>query len=68
MYARIDACPKTNLSAAKEYIEVIEQIEKTKDSQKLQKLEEKRAELHWEFIGLLKEQGLVIKTETMQQE
>ena len=47
--------------AAKEYVEVIEQIEKTRDSQLLQKLEEKRAELHWKFIDLLKDQGINYK-------
>ena len=48
-------------AVAKEYIEVIEQIGKIRDAHKLQKLEEKRAELHWEFIGLLKEQGISYK-------
>ncbi len=46
---------------AKEYVEIIEQIEKTSDSHKLEKLEEKRAELHWKFIELLKEQGITYK-------
>ncbi len=47
--------------AAKEYVEVIEQIEKTRDAHLLQKLEEKRAELHWKFIDMLKEQGIHYK-------
>ena len=46
---------------AKEYVEVIEKMEKTSDPRKLQLLEEKRAELHWTFIGLLKKQGIKYK-------
>ena len=46
---------------AKEYIEVIEKIEKTSDARKLQSLEEKRAELHWIFIDMLKKQGIKYK-------
>lgn len=46
---------KENLyQAAKEYVEVIEKIEKTTDPKKLQSLEEKRVELHWKFIDVLK--------------
>ena len=53
---------KKNLyAAAKEYIEVIEQIERTRDAHLLQKLEEKRAELHWKFIDILKAQGIHYK-------
>ena len=47
--------------ASKEYVEIIEKIEKTTDVDKLQKLEEKRDELHWEFMELLKEQGIAYK-------
>ena len=46
---------------AKEYINLIEKIEKTSDPRKLQTLEEKRAELHWMFIDLLKKQGIKFK-------
>ena len=47
--------------AAKEYVEVIEKIEKTTDPKKLQLLEEKRVELHWKFIDMLKKQGIEFK-------
>lgn len=47
--------------AAKEYVEVIEKIEKTSDRKMLQLLEEKRIELHWKFIDLLKKQGIKFK-------
>lgn len=46
---------------AKEYVEVIEKIEKTTDPKKLQLLEEKRVELHWKFINVLKSQGIKFK-------
>lgn len=46
---------------AKEYIETIEQIERMSDVFKLQELEEKRVELHWEFIEVLNDQGIVYK-------
>ncbi len=50
---------KKNLfTAAKEYVEVIELMEKTQDPLALQSLEEKRDKLHWEFIDILKEQGI----------
>ena len=53
---------KNNLyQAAKRYIEVVEKIEKTSDPKELRKLEEKRGELHWKFIDLLKEQGITFK-------
>ncbi len=53
---------KDNLyNAAKRYIEVIEEIEETTDREKLQQLEEKRVELHWKFIDLLKTQGIKFK-------
>ena len=47
--------------AAKEYVEVIGKTEKTTDPKKLQILEEKRIELHWKFIDLLKRQGIRFK-------
>ncbi len=49
---------KSLYQAAKEYVEIIEKIEKTSDPKKLQLLEEKRVELHWKFIDLLKKQGI----------
>ena len=53
---------KENLyRTAKEYVEVIEKIEKTTDPKKLQLLEEKRVELHWKFIDILKSQGIKFK-------
>ena len=53
---------KNNLyRAAKEYIDIIEKIEKTSDRKTLQSLEEKRIELHWKFIDLLKKQGIKFK-------
>ena len=47
--------------AAKKYVEVIEKIERTTDPENLQELEEKRADLHWKFIDLLKKQGIKYK-------
>ena len=53
---------KNNLYwAAKEYVEIIEKIERTTDPKKLQILEEKRVELHWKFIDMLKKQGVAFK-------
>ena len=53
---------KSNLyQAAKDYVEIIEKIEKTSDRKILQLLEEKRIELHWKFIDLLKKQGIKFK-------
>ena len=46
---------------AKEYVEVIDRIEKTRDPHKLESLEERRADLHWEFIAMLKKQGIKFK-------
>ena len=42
------------LNLAKRYIGVIEMIEKTSNPTKLQALEEKRADLHWEWMNALK--------------
>lgn len=47
--------------AARQYVDVIEKIERTNDPKKLQLLEEKRVELHWKFIDLLKDQGIKFK-------
>ena len=47
--------------AAKKYAQVIEQIEQTTDPKELQRLEEKRVELHWKFIDILKKQGIEFK-------
>ena len=53
---------KENLyNAAKKYVEVIEKIENTTNPKELQLLEEKRVGLHWEFIDLLKSQGIKFK-------
>ena len=46
---------------ALEYVKIIETIETTQDANKLQELEERRAELHWQFIELLKQQGIKYK-------
>ena len=51
----------TLYQAAKKYVEVIEKIEKTANPKDLLILEEKRVELHWEFIDLLKKQGIKFK-------
>lgn len=42
-------------------MEVIEKIERTTNPKGLQLLEEKRVELHWKFIDLLKAQGIKFK-------
>lgn len=47
--------------AARAYVEVIEEIEKTFAPKKLQILEEKRVELHWKFIDILKREGVKYK-------
>ncbi len=53
---------KNNLyHAAKQYVEIIEKIEKTTDPKEIQRLEEKRIELHWKFIDMLKSQGIDFK-------
>ncbi len=52
---------ETLYQAAKKYVEVIEKIEKTTNLQELKKLEEKRVDLHWRFIDLLKKQGIKFK-------
>lgn len=52
---------KTLYSIAKEYVSVIEKIEQTSDPKKLQILEEQRIEWHWEFIEMLKNQGVKFK-------
>ena len=46
---------------ASEYVKIIETIETTQDTKKLQDLEERRVELHWQFIELLKQQGIKYK-------
>ena len=52
---------ETLYQAAKKYVDVIEKIEKTTDPKELQVLEEKRIDLHWKFIDLLKSQGIKFK-------
>lgn len=52
---------KNLYQTASEYVKIIEMIETTQDVEKLQGLEEKRAEIHWQFIELLKQQGIKYK-------
>lgn len=53
---------KDNLyKATKKYVEMPEKIEQTSDPKELERLEEKRVELHWKFIDLLKSQGIKFK-------
>ena len=53
---------KANLyTLARDYVAMIEKIESTSDSHRLKELEEQRVELHWEFIDLLKKQGIKFK-------
>jgi len=49
---------KNLYQVASEYVKIIERIETVNDARKLQSLEEKRVELHWRFIELLKQQGI----------
>jgi hypothetical protein len=53
--------PNNLYQLAGKYVDVIEKIEKTSDPKKLQELEEKRIELHWKFIDILKKQGIKFK-------
>ena len=46
---------------ASEYVKIIETIETINDTRKLQDLEEQRVKLHWQFIELLKQQGIKYK-------
>ena len=46
---------------AKRYVDVIEAIEKTRSPTKLLLLEEKRADLHWEFMDMLKAHGIAFR-------
>ena len=46
---------------ATEYVKIIEKIETTNDAKKLKNLEEQRVKLHWQFIELLKQQGIKYK-------
>lgn len=53
---------KTTLfQAAHQYVATIKQIEQTRDTLKLQNLEEKRIDLHWQFMEQLKSQGIYFK-------
>lgn len=52
---------KNLYQVASEYVKIIETIETTQDTKKLQHLEERRVELHWQFIELLKQQGIKYK-------
>jgi hypothetical protein len=46
---------------ASEYVKIIETIETINETRKLQDLEEQRVKLHWQFIELLKQQGIKYK-------
>ena len=46
---------------ATEYVKILEVIETTSDVEKLQTLEEQRVDFHWQFIELLKQQGIKFK-------
>jgi hypothetical protein len=46
---------------ASEYVKIIETIETINDTKKLHDLEEQRVKLHWQFIELLKQQGIKYK-------
>jgi len=46
---------------ASEYVKIIETIETISDTKKLHELEEQRVKLHWQFIELLKQQGIKYK-------
>ena len=52
---------KNLYQTASEYVKIIETIENTHETKKLQDLEERRVELHWQFIELLKQQGIKYK-------
>lgn len=52
---------ETLFQAAKKYIEILERIERTTSPKELQVLEEKRVDLHWKFIDMLKSQGIKFK-------
>ena len=44
-----------------EYVKILEKIETTSDTRKLQNLEEQRVDIHWQFMELLKQQGIKYK-------
>ena len=46
---------------ASEYVKIIETIETINDTKKLHDLEEQRVKLHWQFVELLKQQGIKYK-------
>jgi len=46
---------------AVEYVNILEMIESTNSTRKLQDLEEQRVELHWQFMEMLKQQGIKYK-------
>lgn len=50
---------KDNLyQLAKKYVDVIKKIEETTDAKTIQVLEEKRVQLHGEWLDMLKAQGI----------
>ena len=52
---------KNLYQTAMEYVKILEKIESTNDTRKLQNLEEKRVDIHWQFMELLKQQGIKYK-------
>jgi hypothetical protein len=52
---------KNLYQTAKEYVKILEKIETTNDTRKLQNLEEQRVDIHWQFMELLKQQGIKFK-------
>lgn len=52
---------KNLYQTAIEYVKILEKIETTSDTKKLQNLEEKRVDIHWQFMELLKQQGIKYK-------
>lgn len=52
---------KNLYQTAIEYVKILEKIESTSDTKKLQHLEEKRVDIHWQFMELLKQQGIKYK-------
>ena len=52
---------KNLYQTAIEYVKIIEKIETTSDTGKLKNLEEERVDIHWQFMELLKKQGIKYK-------
>lgn len=52
---------KNLYQTAIKYVKILEKIENINDIKKLQVLEEQRVDLHWQFMELLKQQGIKFK-------